>query len=305
LTLGTPLFASANAGTNIGINFSPAFSISGGDAANYSLVQPTGVTASITASKVTSVTITNAPASFSYKASGKGNTLTLTASVLPANAANKTLKWTSSDATIATVNSAGLVTFKNKEGSVTIKAEAADGSGKSASKTIKVSRNVKVSSPVTTVYLKKGKSLTLPVAVYDSSAPKKTVTSKLTWKSSKSSVAKVTQKGKITAKKKGKATITVTAHNGKKATIKIVVVTKTAKVTKLTVTAPKSIKVGKTALLKVKTGKATGAKVTFKSSKKSVLKVDKAGRLIALKKGKATITIKAGGKSVKKKITVK
>jgi uncharacterized protein YjdB len=76
-------------------------------------------------------------------------------------------------------------------------------------------------------------------------------------------------------------------------------------VTKLTVTAPKTIKVGKTALLKVKTGKATGAKVTFKSSKKSVLKVDKAGRLIALKKGKATITIKAGGKSVKKKITVK
>lgn len=43
------------------------------------------------------------------------------------------------------------------------------------------------------------------------------------WKSNKTKVATVTQKGKITAKKKGKATITVTLKSGKKAKIKVTV----------------------------------------------------------------------------------
>jgi uncharacterized protein YjdB len=52
--------------------------------------------------------------------------------------------------------------------------------------------------------------------------------------------------------------------------------------------------------------KATGVKVTYKSSKKSGLYVDKAGKIVALKKGKYTVTIKAAGKKVKtKKITVR
>jgi uncharacterized protein YjdB len=45
--------------------------------------------------------------------------------------------------------------------------------------------------------------------------------------------------------------------------------------------------------------------VTFNAAPASVLKADKAGKLFALKKGKATVTIKAGGKTIKKKITVK
>jgi uncharacterized protein YjdB len=45
--------------------------------------------------------------------------------------------------------------------------------------------------------------------------------------------------------------------------------------------------------------------VTFKSSKGSVIKVDKAGKLFALKKGKAKITIKAGSKKYVKTVKVK
>jgi uncharacterized protein YjdB len=105
----------------------------------------------------------------------------------------------------------------------------------------------------------------------------------------------------------GTAKITVTAANGKSKAFTVVVSNKTVPLKKVSAKFPKSLKAGKEYQLKVKltSAKATGVKVTFKSSKSSVLKVDKAGRLIALKKGKATITIKAGNKSYKKSVTVK
>src|SRR5690606_33284751 len=51
-----------------------------------------------------------------------GGTITLTATVLPANATNKTVTWSTSDQTVATVQN-GVVTLL-KEGSVTITATA-------------------------------------------------------------------------------------------------------------------------------------------------------------------------------------
>ena len=70
---------------------------------------------------------------------------------------------------------------------------------------------------------------------------------------------------------------------------------------------PKSMKVGKVKYITGKYSplKATGVKVTFKSSKKKIVSVDQRGRMKALKAGKAVITVKAGGKSKKYKITVK
>ena len=60
-----------------------------------------------------------------------GNSETLTATVAPENAANKALKWASSDEDVATVAPDGTVTAV-KVGTATITATAADGSGKSA-----------------------------------------------------------------------------------------------------------------------------------------------------------------------------
>ena len=57
-----------------------------------------------------------------------GETIQLTASCYPTNAENKSVKWTSGDVSIATVDNSGLVTAK-KVGSVTISAAAQDGSG--------------------------------------------------------------------------------------------------------------------------------------------------------------------------------
>jgi uncharacterized protein YjdB len=61
-----------------------------------------------------------------------GDEYTLTATVNPDNADNKTLKWTSSEESVATVDKSGKVKAKSK-GTAVIKAEAQDGSGTFAS----------------------------------------------------------------------------------------------------------------------------------------------------------------------------
>ena len=69
-----------------------------------------------------------------------GKKIQLKATVLPKTAKNKKLKWTSSDTKVATVTQTGKVSIKKGTGgkSVTITAQATDGSGVSASYKIKV-----------------------------------------------------------------------------------------------------------------------------------------------------------------------
>jgi uncharacterized protein YjdB len=92
------------------------------------------VTVTVTAAKqVESVTITDGNFSLAT-----GGTRTLTANVLPADAANKNLTWSSSNTGRATVSTSGVVTAGSTTGTATITATAADGSGKSASVTVTV-----------------------------------------------------------------------------------------------------------------------------------------------------------------------
>ncbi|OLA28382.1 MAG: hypothetical protein BHW30_11290 [Firmicutes bacterium CAG_194_44_15] len=134
------------------------------------------------------------------------------------------------------------------------------------------------------------------------------------WKTSNKKVVTVTNKGKITGKKVGKATITVTTDKGAKASITVYVKAKKVTTKKVTVKNAKTdrvvkkatLKKGKKLTLKVVTNPITTPdKVTFKSSKKSVATVTNKGVIKAKKKGKATITVKSGKKTVKVQITVK
>lgn len=158
---------------------------------------------------------------------------------------------------------------------------------------------------VTTVYLKKGGKVTLSSVVTGTGSFDKAVK----WTSSKAKIATVDNKGVVKAKGVGTAKITVTsqANTAKKATITVKVSKKQVKnkVLKLKAT-KKTLKKGKTYTVAIKsmTKKTTDA-VTYKSSKKSAVSVDKFGVVTAKKKGTATITVKCGKKSAKLKITVK
>ncbi len=87
------------------------------------------------AKKVASIRITG-----SAKKVKAGRKLTLTATVLPAAAANKKLRWTSSNTKYATVTAKGVVKTKKagKGKTVKITAKATDGSGKKATIQIKL-----------------------------------------------------------------------------------------------------------------------------------------------------------------------
>lgn len=75
--------------------------------------------------KVSSVTINPS----TVKLTSKGQTAQLSASVLPSNAENKSIRWNSMNTDVVTVSNAGTITVV-ANGSATIIAEALDGSGK-------------------------------------------------------------------------------------------------------------------------------------------------------------------------------
>ncbi len=149
-----------------------------------------------------------------------GYTATLKATIKPSDATNKTLTWTSSDTSIASVNSKGVVTGK-KEGTVTITVKTADGGY-----TAEIKVTVK-NQPVTGVSISGGKSTmtvgdkgTLKATIKPSNATNK----KVTWKSNHNDIVSVDSKGNIKALAPGTATITVTTDDGQKtATFKITV----------------------------------------------------------------------------------
>lgn len=110
-------------------------------------------------------------------------------------------------------------------------------------------------------------------------------TTKLTWSSSNTKVAVVSQKGVVTPKKVGTTKITVKTDNGKSATITVKVIAKSiVKPTKVTITKGKkaTIKVGEKLTLKTKLTPAK-AKTTFKwvSSNKKVATVSSKGVVTA------------------------
>ena len=211
--------------------------------------------------------------------------------VSPKNATIKTVSWSSSDESIATVDSKGKVTGK-KGGTVTITATSNEtpANGKPKSASIKVT----VVEPVSTIKLAeseikmaKGSTKRLTPTVIPKSATIQTVS----WTSSKPEIASVSANGQITAKKVGKTTITCTATDGSgvKSTCTVVVI---QGVTSLSPTKQRIvITEGKTASASVNVfpKDATNKKVTWKSESPSIASVNENGVITAKKAGNCVI----------------
>ncbi|MBQ8110035.1 MAG: leucine-rich repeat protein [Clostridia bacterium] len=162
----------------------------------------------------------------------------------------------------------------------------------------KATFTVQVADPYkpTGVSIVQGKSITLnvgqPVQLFVTLAPE-TARATLTWKSSKTKVATVDAGGVVTPLAEGKAKITVTTQNKKKAAITVTVVDPN-KPLGIAIAQGKAItlKMGEGVQLLPEMSPATAqSALTWKSSKPAVAAVDTNGFVAALKKGKAKITV--------------
>ena len=155
----------------------------------------------------------------------KNDTITLNTSVSPANATNKTITWTSSNESVATV--AGGVITGVAEGTANIIATVAGKDGKSITATCLVTVSALI-IPVESVSIAKGNytveagatlSAPLTVTVLPDNATNKSVI----WSSSNESVATVDQNGNVKGVAAGTVTITATSHNAKSDSVNVTV----------------------------------------------------------------------------------
>lgn len=238
----------------------------------------------------------------------KGKKFTLKTAVAPQDAANKAVKWGSSNKKVATVEN-GVVTGKGK-GTATITAAASDGSGVIGTyKVTVVERAVKkitLSSGTNGLAANKKISVTAKVTM---GGKGKTENKALKWSSSNKKYATVDSKGKVTAKAAGagkKVTITAKATDGSGVSGKVTVKIVRHAVNKITLKCGKEVKAGKKITVKATiktTGKNANKKLAFSTSNKKYATVNSKGVVTAKKAGKGktvTITAKATDGSGKK-----
>ena len=238
----------------------------------------------------------------------EGGSKTLTASLAPENASNRSVLWESSDPAVAAVDSGGTVTGVS-EGTATVTVKTVDG-GMTASCEVTVTAPVHVTGvsltrSEMTIAENSVVFLTDNVTVIPDNATDKAVT----WHSSDPSVAAVDAVGMVSGVSEGTAVITVkTKDGGKTAQIKFTIVAGNP-VESVTLDREElTIPFGGSAVLKatVSPHDATNPAVTWYSDDPAVAKVSLSGRVTAVSAGIAKITVKTadGGKTAACTVTV-
>lgn len=229
----------------------------------------------------------------SYVALDKGETVNLTATVTPSYATNKTLRWETGDASVATVSQSGVVTARGA-GSTCICAYSQDGTNKSSC--CEVSVNV----PVESVTINTS-SLLMRVGEYDylyaEVCPADAVNKLIRWSSSNTGVVWVNEAtGRVEARGIGSATIYATAQDGTgvKGSCAVQVQAPIAVQGIDICCDTHTMKVGETAYISydIYPADATNKNVTWCSTDTSVAEVNSTtGRIVAKKAGSTIITV--------------
>ena len=248
---------------------------------------------SVTPQPPKEVKVTNVSVDRRYLTLEEGENYTLTATVSPADATNKTVNYSSSDSRVATVDANGNITAV-KAGYAYIYAKSVDGPYAYSYVTVKAKETpqppaeVKVTNiTLDTRYLRldAGKKYELNYTVYPYNATDKT----LTWTSSNEDVATV-ENGVITAIGRGSAYITATSTNGVQTTCYVDVYgeAKPVKVTGLYFSDRQlGLKVGETKAASVlfTPNNATNKSVTYSSLNSSIARVDENGNITGVRPG--------------------
>ena len=155
--------------------------------------------------KVTGVTLSE-----TTKTIAIGEEFTLTATVAPTDAADKTVMWTSDNSNVATVDGGKVTAVAAGKANITVTTK--DG-GKTATCAITVVNGVSgVSVDPKERILSIGEELVIKAII----TPEDATNKKVTWASDNEAVAKVDESGKVTAINVGTAKITVTTEDGGK-----------------------------------------------------------------------------------------
>lgn len=229
----------------------------------------------------------------------EGENATLNATVLPENATNKNVVWTSDNEEVATVSDGKITALKSGAATITVTTE--DG-GKTATCQVTVEdAYVPVSNVTldnTSLVLNEGESATLAATVLPENATDKS----LVWSSSDESVATVND-GEVVAVNMGTAVITVTTTDGGK-TAECTVTVKDPDFVNVEVVSLNytelDLKIGNTEYLVsyIYPYNATNHNVSWSSSNDAIATVD-GGLVTAVSEGEAiiTVTTEDGGKT--------
>lgn len=253
-----------------------------------------GVILTFTKIPVTGVTLNKTTTTIN-----KGASETLTTTVLPANAGDKTLTWSSSNTAVAIVNQNGLVTAVSA-GTARITAASPDGPSAGC--------DVTVRAPVTGVTLNKtattinrGAQEILIATVLPADADNKS----LTWSSSNTAVAVVDQFGVVTAVSAGSAHITATSPEGPTAGCDVIISVPVTGVTLNKATTSLNTGSQETLTATVDPADASDKALTWSSSNTAVATVDQNGTITGVSAGTARITATSvNGKSAFCDVTV-
>ncbi len=224
----------------------------------------------------------------------EGETASLTAIILPDDATDKSVEWTSSNGKVAIVDTEGNITAV-KEGTASITAKTGD---KTAACNVTVSKKIIHVESITidrpSFNIEVGASEILSATILPDDATDKS----LTWASTNATIAEVDQTGKVTAKAAGTVTITATTTDGGlMATCEVTVFIPFIPIESLSLDRSEVvIEKGRTISLTptIIPENASDNTVSWKSSNNRIVSVSQQGVITAIAGGNATIIASAG-----------
>lgn len=217
-----------------------------------------------------------------------GSSIRLSPTLSPSNAYNKDIVWTSSDTTIATVDTSGNVKGI-KPGTVTITAKATDRGTKTGTKTITVKQ------PVTGIILSgtetvlRGTNASLTTVITPANASNKTIT----WSSENPAIAEVNN-GVVTTKTVGSTTIWAIAADGSGTKARFYV-TVEEPVAQITISGEETVPVDGTIQLSttISPANAGNKSVLWSTDQSTIATINNQGILKGIQTGTVTVTATA------------
>lgn len=212
--------------------------------------------------------------------------------ITPENATNQTLKWTSSNNSIVSVDKTGKLTF-NRAGTAVITVQSEDNPALMAQCTVTVLQSVadvELDEELVELYVGESKRLTYMVYPSTASSPE------VQWTSFDTSVVTVDDEGLLSGKRPGTTQVMVMTYEGSYYAICTVVVKQRAtgvrmNVTELTMNAGEYYDMDVT----ITPATATDANLTWESLNTKVVTVSSTGRITARGVGTAIILVKTEG----------